>query len=110
MARTRSPKPRFGALRFADLAVAGLGGRPRPRGVIAAFASAAEADRGRRPSGALLMSGDPSDQLDGWVGVGLPMSGWYCGDRRGKRFLSITRGMVDYCQITGRDCKAILNF
>jgi hypothetical protein len=41
-------------LGFADLAVAGLEGRPRPRGVIAAFASAVEADRGRRPGGALL--------------------------------------------------------
>src|SRR4029077_11831440 len=45
-ARTRSPKPALCALglRPADLLSAALGGRPRPRVAIAAFASAAEAD------------------------------------------------------------------
>ena len=49
--------PIFGVLGNHDtirMVPAALGGRPRPRGVIAAFASAAEADPGRRRGGALL--------------------------------------------------------
>ena len=54
-ARTRSPKPELCALglRPAGLLSAALGGRPRPRVAIAAFASAAEADLGLLPGGAL---------------------------------------------------------
>ena len=55
-ARTRSPRPRFRALgsRPADLLVADLGGRPRPRVALEAFASAAEADLGLLAGGVLL--------------------------------------------------------
>src|SRR6266446_1816241 len=55
-ARTRSRRPRLRALGSppADLLVAALGGRPRPRVALEAFASAAEADLGLLAGGALL--------------------------------------------------------
>jgi hypothetical protein len=57
VARARTRSPRFGALglRSADSLVAVFGGRPRrPRVAVGAFTSAAEADLGLLPDGALL--------------------------------------------------------
>src|SRR4029077_14008979 len=55
-ARTRSPRPWLRALgsRPANLLVAALGGRPRPRVAVCAFDSAAEADLGLLAGGVLL--------------------------------------------------------
>src|SRR5207247_2592852 len=52
LVRVAVTKPALG-LRSGDLLSAALGGRPRPRVAIAAFASAAEADLGLLPGGVL---------------------------------------------------------
>ena len=56
MARARTRSPRLGALgwRPADLLVAALGGRPRARLAVGAFASTAAADVGLLEGGILL--------------------------------------------------------
>src|SRR6266446_5313400 len=71
-ARTRSLRPRLRALGSppADLLVAALGGRPRLRVALEAFASAAEADLGLLAGGVLLTrvstrSAVSSDHLSG---------------------------------------------